>query len=117
MNLYAVLLDVIVVLILLLITLSAYRKGFLHSVILLAGYVASVIAAALLSGPAAGFIYERFLEPSLLEKTQELLDSVPGLDQAEILIHELTELLPDVIVNPVLAAYGGEAGLDRKSVV
>ena len=63
MNLYAVLLDVIVVLILLLITLSAYRKGFLHSVILLAGYVASVIAAALLSGPAAGFIYERFLEP------------------------------------------------------
>ena len=111
MNLYAVLFDVIVVLILLLITLSAYRKGFLHSVILLAGYVASVIAAALLSGPAAGFIYERFLEPSLLEKTQELLDSVPGLDQAEILIHELTELLPDVIVNPVLAAYGGEAGL------
>lgn len=111
MNLYAMLLDVMVVLLLLLITISAYRKGFLHSVVLLAGYVISIVAASLFSKPAAEWIYGRFLEPALLERIQEALASMPGLEQAEKLIHELAELLPDIIANPVLAAYGGEAGL------
>ena len=49
---------------------AAAKKGFLRTVIQMVAYVAVILAASFLSNAAAPVIYDRVVEPMLLEEHQ-----------------------------------------------
>lgn len=108
MAFYPILLDLIMILLGIMIVVSSYRKGFLRSVVLLAGYIASVFIAAWIGGWLSGWIYDTFIRDAVIssiDKTAAM--AAEGMPFATVLT-EVFDKLPSFIVNPLLAGFGGE---------
>lgn len=111
MELYTLILDILTAVIGISIIISAYRKGFLRSIILVVGYVAAIVLAINLSRFFADWTYTVVIEHTVAESINTTLaHSVEELSVATA-IPALLAKLPAFITNPLLAGYGGEAGL------
>lgn len=111
MNLYAVILDAAVVILGLILIISAYKKGFLRSVILVVGYIASILLAVSLSRYAADWAYTVVLEPSIAESINGTVAHTAEELSVATVIPALLTKFPSFVTNPILAGYGGQAGL------
>ncbi len=78
------LLDLIMVLILILCVIIGYRKGFFKVILSLAVYLLSAYFSWLLSGPIGGLIYDKMMQPKIVESVSAALEKA-GTVTAEAL--------------------------------
>ncbi|MBQ8203857.1 MAG: CvpA family protein [Clostridia bacterium] len=67
----SIILDVIILAIVLLSVLLSAKRGFVKSIIEVAGFVAAIILAISVSGPLAEFTYDKVIEPSVIKIVEE----------------------------------------------
>lgn len=114
MNNYSVLLDVIILLIAVVIIISSYRKGFVRSIIMLAGYIASIFAAIWLSKVLSAYIFDNYMHDAIIKNIEQTISqSAKGSSFAAVLT-SIFDKLPSVIVAPLLASFGGEEKIIAK---
>ena len=90
------LLDVITVIIVAIFAVSAYRKGFLNSIVMFLGTVGAMFAALTYSQPIARVIYENYLYERVSTLVAENLDkfSVPDVQAFTEGMQNLSQELP-----------------------
>ncbi len=113
MTIYSLVLDALVVVIAFAIIGSAYRKGFLRSVILLTGYAASVFLAIVLGKYGAEILYQHLLGPQIASGVDKLVASSSEAITVEAAVPQILKRLPSFISKPFLAGFGGEKEMLR----
>lgn len=102
-------LDLVTVLIIAGVVWQSYRRGFVHTVIVLVGYILALLAAISLSTPVGTWIYGHLLQGALTSwvrhaiSSQGLSDATGGLAQA------IQSLAPGVDVSALLRAGATQA--------
>lgn len=105
--LYSLLIDVVAVFVGLFIVFRAYKMGFLRSVVLLIGYVASIIAALYLSNIIASYLYDNFIRVAIIENINQTMTAVTeGTITAAVPL--ILEMLPAFLSGTVLSSLGGQ---------
>ena len=99
------LLDAVVILIFLLCVFIGHKRGFIKTVTGIVAFVAALAVSALLSGPVAGFVYDKAVEPTIIETVDAKLEETEG--SAIERLNNAYESLPDVVKN-LLAQAGIE---------
>lgn len=94
MNVYSLLIDLVLLLIIGLAVYFAARKGFIRTVIEAVGLLAAVIITLTVCTPLANATYDKIIEPPLLEAADQEVHS--SLDDA---INDAWNKLPDFIQN------------------
>ncbi len=89
-------LDIILLAVLVLCTYLSARRGLFHVLSQYLASIAAFILARLLCGPAAGFIYSRFLSEQVLSKLNELLPGGSVSGQIDSLTDTVIQSLPEV---------------------
>ena len=125
----SILLDLALGLVLLSILYNSYQRGFLASLISLAGTAAGFLLAAFASRPLAERVYnavlaqrvERYVADTLLAPDGPLSVVMSGIDQAgNAAVQAITDFLTRYGLDYYSSRNAGEMGgeiLDRKSVV
>ena len=92
-------LDLAVVIIIITFILSARRRGFVSSVIKLAGTLLSFAAALYYSGPLAGWMYDKFFEKKILDAVSKNIESysIESLESFSAGLESVFEALPNFI--------------------
>lgn len=106
------LLDAVVILIFLLCVLVGHKRGFIKTVTGIVAFAAALAVSALLSGAVAGVVYDKAVEPSVIETVNAQLEEAEGtaienLDSAY-------QSLPSVVKN--LLAQTGIENVDDLSI-
>ncbi len=99
------LLDAVVILIFLLCVFIGHKRGFIKTVTGIVAFLAALAVSALLSGPVAGLVYDKAVEPSIVETVNTQIEQ-PGGTVIENL-DSAYQSLPDVVKN-LLAQVGIE---------
>ncbi len=99
------LLDAVVILIFLLCVAIGHKRGFIKTVTGIVAFVAALAVSSLLSGPIAGLVYDKAVEPSIVETVDTKLEEVEG--SATEKLYDAYESLPDM-VKSLLAQTGVE---------
>lgn len=105
------LLDAVVILIFLLCVFIGHKRGFIKTVTGIVAFLAALAVSALLCGPVAGLVYDKAVEPAIIETVDTQLEqsdstAIEGLDSAY-------QSLPDVVKN--LLAQAGVESVDDLS--
>lgn len=111
LELYAILLDIILAAIGILIVIGSWRSGFLRTAVLLVGYASSVVVAFWLSERLAVMVYDNFIRGFIQTGIDNAVASSVNGMSFDTVLPTLFESWPKVIVNPILAAFGGEKEL------
>lgn len=111
MPVYSIIIDLICICIAFFIIFAAYRRGFLRSVILIVGYIASISISFILSRTLSERIYQHFISGWLSEQVDEILAQTIHADSFSSVVSELLSNLPDFLSNSIYSIYGGEAEL------
>lgn len=106
------LLDAVVILIFLLCVFIGHKRGFIKTVAGIVAFVAALAVSALLSGPVAEFVYDKAVEPSIIETVDAQMEQVEG--SAIEKLNNAYESLPDVVKN--LLAQTGIENVDDLSI-
>ena len=99
------LLDAVVILIFLLCVFIGHRRGFIKTVTGIVAFLAALAVSALLCGPVAGLVYDKAVEPTIIETVDTQLEQSEGTAIEKL--SNAYELLPDVVKN-LLAQTGIE---------
>lgn len=89
------LLDAVVILIFLLCVVIGHKRGFIKTVTGIVAFVAALAVSSLLSGPIAGLVYDKAVEPSIVETVDTKLEEVEG--SATEKLYDAYESLPDMV--------------------
>lgn len=93
------------------IIITAFKRGFLRSIVLLVGYVLAVILSIKFSGVAAEYIYDTFI----YEHVVRTVDQAVATALANMNIEEITSLsvgaLPALVSGLIAANFGGITGI------
>ncbi len=89
-----IVLDLIIVAIIVLCVLLAAKKGFVKSIFNIAGFVAAIVLSLTFSGPIADFVYNKTVEPIVVDVVQDMVK-----DSGEIVSEEIFSKLPAFIRN------------------
>lgn len=106
------LLDAVVIIIFLLCVFIGHKRGFIKTVTGIVAFLAALAVSALLSGPAAEFIYEKAVEPSIVETVNTQLEQSEGT--AIESLDSAYQSLPAVVKN--LLAQTGIENVDDLSI-
>lgn len=114
--------DVIVILLVISMVLTSYRKGFVRSVVELVGYVVAVVAARILCMPAGDWIYAHFFRSeagSLVSKYLASLASGAGEGLGSLLsqYHISPEVLPSQLAGGAAVTSGTASSALMSAVV
>lgn len=97
MVLYALILDILCIITFVVIVITAYRSGFLRSIVLLGGYLLSWVVASATSKLVATFVYNSFISEKI---TKAITDALATATDGGIpMIDTLTKSLPDYVAN------------------
>ncbi len=107
MSIYSIILDIITAVIGIGIVISAYKKGFLRSIILFVGYIASIFVAIYLSKFISSFIYTNFIRESIVNSVQNLALTNPQSVDVSIIVNQFLESLPKIFSSSLIAYFGG----------
>lgn len=94
-------LDVVLLVVIVIFTLNGLHKGLVRSLVSFVGYVAASLLAAFLGRTGAVFLYENFIEASLIEKISSALQQSAGQGATEQL-KALEEGVPGFLLRPLL---------------
>ena len=100
-------LDIAVLVVVVLFAVIGARKGFIKSCIDFVGAFVSMIAAGVLSLPAAQWVYDTFFHDALLEK---IAQAVTGMDAADA-VHAVFSGFPEVLLRGLQALGITESGM------
>ena len=106
----SIVLDIIVALLLILFAVIGVRRGFIKSVVRLLGFVVSVVGAALVSAPIAGWLYDSFLHVQAQALVAAKVEE--GVAAASATLAEQVESVLASLphgVQSLLAVYGVDA--------
>lgn len=106
------LLDAVVILIFLLCVFIGHKRGFIKTVTGIVAFLAALAVSALLSGPVAGLVYDKAMEPSIVETVNTQMEQ-PGGTAIENL-NSAYQSLPDVVKN--LLAQAGITDVNELSI-
>ncbi len=97
-------LDLAVILLFVLAIFIGYRRGFMKSILKLAGCLLSLVIAASLSGVIAGGLYSSVVGPKVEE---QIVANIPSADLSTVEsgLQQVLDQLPDVVTN-TLGSYG-----------
>lgn len=99
------LLDAVVILIFLLCVFIGRKRGFIKTVTGIVAFLAALAVSALLSGPVAGLIYDKAVEPTIVETVNTQVEQAEG--SAIEKLNSAYQSLPAVVKN-LLAQTGIE---------
>lgn len=99
------LLDAVVILIFLLCVWIGQKRGFIKTVTGIVAFLAALAVSALLSGPVAGLVYDKAVEPTIIETVNTQVEQAEG--SAIENLNNAYESLPTVVKN-LLAQTGIE---------
>lgn len=111
MNFYSIILDIAVLFIGFSIIRKSYRNGFLRSAVLFVGSLAAILISIWLSRWLANVVYENFLRESIIAQINEVVQNGTNSLSISELISQLTSAFPAFLINPLLAAFGGQEQL------
>lgn len=106
------LLDAVVILIFLLCVWIGHKRGFIKTVTGIVAFLAALAVSALLSGPVADFVYDKAVEPTLVETVNAQLEQAEG--SAIERLDSAYQSLPDVVKN--LLAQAGIEDVDDLAI-
>ena len=106
------LLDAAVILIFLLCVFIGHKRGFIKTVSGIVAFAAALAVSTLLSGPVAGFVYDKVVEPSIIETVDVQMEQAEGTAMESL--DSAYQALPDVVKN--LLAQTGIESVDDLSV-
>lgn len=87
-------LDLVFLAVILIAVILSSKKGFMLTLLELLGFLAAIVIATTVSEPICEFAYDKFIEPTVVEKTQGIIvDSVTEIPE------NLWENLPNLIKN------------------
>ncbi len=111
MQLYSIILDIGCVIISLLVVMPSYRKGFLRSIILCIGYIASIIVAINVSRYLSKFIFDTIIRESIIKNVNTTITG--NIDSAGIqtVVGGFMSKLPSFLKDSISAYFGGEQGI------
>lgn len=95
--------DLVVVAVVALCAISAYRRGFLHAVVRLAGTIGTLALALVYSKPAAHLIYKSFFERRILDSMAQNISRFgqPGTEAFAEGMQALIDQLPPVFAQVI----------------
>ncbi len=99
------LLDAVVILIFLLCVFIGHKRGFIKTVTGIVAFLAALAVSVLLSGPVAGLVYDKAVEPTIIETVDTQMEQAEGSTIEKL--NNAYESLPDVVKN-LLAQTGIE---------
>lgn len=111
MNIYSLILDILTAIIGLGIIVSAYRKGFLRSIILVIGYIASIFVAIYLSKYISSFIYTNFIRENIINSVQNLALTNPQNADVANIVNDFLQSLPKLFSSSIIAYFGGNEAI------
>ena len=94
-----IVLDLVVVAIVVLMTVTSYKRGFFNSVIDFAGVIVAAVASSFFASMAAVSFYEKFIMNKVLESVQSAFATIPTHATAAEQAEKLFSSLPDYAVN------------------
>lgn len=114
MTIFSIGLDLLIILLVVFSIKTGYKKGFLRTIVALAGYILSIFIAINLSNAFAPILYENTIKEGIQKKvnsavSQEIKDT--GIEQA---VSSTIESMPDYISKLVTDYFGGENGIVEK---
>lgn len=102
----AYVLDALIVGLFALMVWIGHRRGFIKTVSGVVAFVAALVLSSMLAGPVSGFVYDSFVEPTVLDSLNEQIgDNSPGAEALDAAIAQF----PAFITNR-LAANGLDSG-------
>lgn len=109
MNFYPIIIDVIVVLIFAVAIYTAFKRGFLRSIVMLVGCVASLVLASKLSQTISVYIYEQFMyEKIVISVNEAIAQSVENID-----ISAIVSAIENAIPSGILNIFGGSSAIQN----
>ncbi len=97
------LLDAVVILIFLLCVFIGHKRGFIKTVAGIVAFLAALAVSTLLNGPIAGLVYDKAVEPSIIETVDTKLEETKGTAIEQL--DNAYQSLPDMVKN-LLAQAG-----------
>lgn len=90
-------LDGIVVIIVLIVAYFSAKKGFVKTLVETIGFVAAIIIAFTISSPLADIVYDKMIEPSIIETVNTTVSD--GTDSAEKAVDAVWNKMPNFITD------------------
>lgn len=108
MNLAGSVIDILLLCIIILIVISAYRKGFLRSAILTIGYFVSILASILFSRILSNYIYQSIIRQKIITSVNATLsENINNIDITKV-FSEFLSKLPSFLSNSMYSYFGGK---------
>ena len=104
-------LDGLTVAVIALFTVSAYKKGFLNTVVKFVGTLVSFVFSMMISGPAAEFIFDNYISESIVSVVRKHMGAVGKADVTAFAdgMSDLISELPDFFANIMEKGFGVHA--------
>lgn len=104
-------LDGLTVAVIALFTISAYKKGFLNTVVRFVGTLVALVFSMVVSAPAAEFIFNNYLAESIVSVVKKHMGAVQDVDIAAFAdgMSELISDLPEFFANIMEKGFGVHA--------
>jgi len=109
MTFSSVVLDFIAVAVFTALVVKGYKKGFLKTIVLAAGTLASLLVAFWLSRWLADLIFANMIRGSVLQNISDTLSGLSNSTSAAGAVPAVIAALPAFILNPMLVQYGSKA--------
>ena len=101
----SIILDIAVVAIIVLFTVTSFRRGLVSSIVDFAGTIVSIVAASFIASSMSVSIYNQFVRDKIVESVSQALSSLPSSAGAVEQASEIMSSLPDYVTN-ILALMG-----------
>ena len=108
MTLSSVILDLIAVIVLASLVVGGYKKGFLKTIVLAAGTLASLLIAFWLSGWLADLIFSNIIRECVIKNIRDTLSGLSDATSTAGAIPAVLAALPAFVLNPMMAQYGSK---------
>lgn len=108
MTFSSVVLDFIAVAVFTALVVGGYKKGFLKTIVLAAGTLASLLVAFWLSRWLADLIFANMIRGSVLQNISDTLSGLSNSTSAAGAVPAIIAALPAFILNPMLVQYGSK---------
>lgn len=95
-----IILDLIVIAIILIFVFLGRKKGFVKSVIEVAGFIAAIYLAMTLSAPLADFTYDNFVEPTVFNSINKTVENFAE-STTQTINEQVFESLPGFVKNKI----------------
>lgn len=101
----SIILDIVVAVIIVLFTITSFRRGLVNSIIDFAGTIVSVVAASLIASSMSVSIYNQFIKEHIIDCVSQALSTLPSSASVTEQASQVMSSLPGYATN-ILALMG-----------